>query len=414
MIIFADHLKCSEKKMKFIFLIILLIFFAFDLYAFQIFKALKLSKAFENVYWIFNIIGYLLIIYSVMFYDPQGHKTKILPFIIGYTILLGVPKLIPILLGTAEDLFRIGNRFISGEWSSRRRFIALIGWGAAAVPFIGILHGIFLGRSQYRVLNNSVAIKNLPDEFNGFKILQISDIHSGSFVNFKEVEIGINMILDQDVDAIVFTGDLVNNVYSEMTPWIDLFKKINAPYGVFSILGNHDYGDYVKWDSAEDKNKNMENLFETHKKLGWKLLRNENFKISKNGRSIDIVGVENWGNPPFPKYGNLDMALKGLDLKTPKILLSHDPSHFDAEVINHESNIPLTLSGHTHGMQFGIEIPGWIKWSPVKFKYPKWAGSYIDEETKKSLYVNRGFGYLAFPGRVGIWPEITIHNLRKS
>ena len=399
--------------MKFIFLIILLMVFALDFYAFQVFKALQLSKIFEKAYWIFNVIGYLLIIYSVTIYDPQNHNLILLNLIIGYTILIGVPKLIPIFLGAVEDLYRTSNRFVSGEWLSRRRFVAIIGWGLAAVPFIGILHGIFRGRSQYRILNNSAAIKGLPNEFSGFKILQISDIHSGSFIDFKEVEIGVNMILEQNVDAIVFTGDLVNNVYSEMTPWLDLFKKINAPYGVFSILGNHDYGDYVKWDSLDAKNQNMQNLLEMHKKLGWELLRNENFKIAKNGESLDMVGVENWGNPPFPQYGDLNIALKDLDPKTPKILLSHDPSHFDAEVVKHESNIPLTLSGHTHGMQFGIEIPGWIKWSPVQFKYPKWAGSYTDEKTRKSLYVNRGFGYLAFPGRVGIWPEITIHTLMK-
>ena len=218
MIIFADHLKSSEKKMKFLSLIILLMFFALDFYAFQIFKALQLSKIFEKAYWIFNVVGYILITYSVMIYDPQVHNSKILPLMIGYTILIGVPKLIPIFLGTAEDLFRTGNRLISGEWPSRRRFIALIGWGIAAVPFVGILHGIFRGRSQYRILKNSATIEGLPDAFSGFKILQISDIHSGSFVDFKEVELGVNMILEQDVDAIVFTGDLVNNVYSEMTP----------------------------------------------------------------------------------------------------------------------------------------------------------------------------------------------------
>ena len=198
-----------------------------------------------------------------------------------------------------------------------------------------------------------------------------------------------------------------------MEPWINLFKEIEAPMGVYSILGNHDYGDYVKWPNIEKKKENLNRLCQIHDKLGWNLLRNQNATIKKNGNSLDIVGVENWGNPPFPKYGDLNLALEGLDLKTPKILLSHDPTHFDGEVIHHESNIPLTLSGHTHGMQFGIEIPGWIKWSPVKFKYPRWAGSYFDEKSKRNLYVNRGFGYLAFPGRVGIWPEITMHELRK-
>ncbi|CAI8297305.1 MAG: 3',5'-cyclic adenosine monophosphate phosphodiesterase CpdA [Owenweeksia sp. TMED14] len=402
--------------MKVFLLIPLIFFFILDLYAFQLFKVLQLGKLFEKSYWAFHIIGYIIILYSIAIYDPQGASNKmtvIVQIVTGWGILFYVPKLIPIFLGTIEDLYRGGSWVVGEGLPDRRKFISIISWGVAAIPFLGIIHGIFLGRSNYQILNNKVKIKGLPSEFDGFRILQISDIHSGSFLNFDEVEEGVNMVLEQKVDAIVFTGDLVNNIYSEMTPWIDLFKKIDAPYGVFSILGNHDYGDYVKWDSSEAKNKNMTNLFETHKKLGWKLLKNENTQIEKNGSQLDIVGVENWGNPPFPKYGDLDLALDGLDRHTPKILLSHDPSHFDAEVINNKANIALTLSGHTHGMQFGIEIPGWIKWSPVKFKYPKWAGHYTHHETKKSLYVNRGFGYLAFPGRVGIWPEITIHELNK-
>lgn len=409
-------MQADLNSMKFIFLIVLIIFFAIDFYAFQTFKSIDLSKKFEKLFWIINVVGYIGIFYSGFFFSPKEHSSlsRILPqFVIAYIILFYIPKLIPVFLGTIEDFYRSGNKMFSNEWPSRRRFIGLISWGLATIPFFGILHGVFRGRSKYRVLNNSVKINELPDGFNGFKILQISDIHSGSFISYEEVQIGVELIKEQKPDLIVFTGDLVNNLYSEMEPWINLFKEIQAPMGVYSILGNHDYGDYVKWPNIEKKKENLNKLCQIHEKLGWNLLRNQNATIKKNGNSLDIVGVENWGNPPFPKYGDLNLALEGLDLKTPKILLSHDPTHFDGEVVHHESNIPLTLSGHTHGMQFGIEIPGWIKWSPVKFKYPRWAGSYFDEKSQRNLYVNRGFGYLAFPGRVGIWPEITMHELRK-
>jgi predicted MPP superfamily phosphohydrolase len=206
---------------------------------------------------------------------------------------------------------------------------------------------------------------------------------------------------------------LVNNTADEMKPWISAFQSIaqKTPDGVYSILGNHDYGDYWQWPSNEAKKANFEALKATHAELGWRLLLNESVALERDGQHLDLVGVENWGLPPFPQYGNLEQALSGLDPAHPKILLSHDPSHFDAVVKKHPANIGLTLSGHTHGMQFGIEIPGWIQWSPVKWKYPKWAGSYTDPASGKTLYVNRGFGYLAFPGRVGIWPEVTVFEL---
>ena len=393
----------------------LVLFIVLDILAFQTFKALDLGKLFGRVYWIIHGLGYAYILLAIFQFDPQANPAALRQGMQGfmiYAIALYVPKLFPISIGLLEDVFRSGKFVVGQGWSSRRQFVATLGWGLAAIPFLGILHGVFRGRFKYRVLTNRVVIPGLPKAFHGFRIVQISDIHSGSFSDPDEVRRGVDMVVAQQADAVVFTGDLVNNVAEEMNPWIDLFKQIHAPFGVFSILGNHDYGDYWQWPSATAKVDNFNALCATHAKLGWTLLRNEHRLIEKDGEHLEIVGIENWGKPPFPQYGDLEQALDGLPLDSPKVLLSHDPSHYDAQVVQHPANIALTLSGHTHGMQFGIEIPGWLKWSPVKFKYPKWAGNYPEADQPRTLYVNRGFGYLAFPGRVGIWPEITVHELQ--
>nr|WP_245405096.1 metallophosphoesterase [Algoriphagus sp. AGSA1] len=309
----------------------------------------------------------------------------------------------------------------------RRKFVSQAALALSAIPFLGILHGVLVGKYRYRVINHTLEFDDLPAEFDGFTITQISDIHSGSFDNKKKLEYGIELINQQKSDIILFTGDLVNNQAEEMEPWIDTFKKLKAPMGKYSILGNHDYGDYVSWPSKEAKEANMQRLYEIQEELGFRLLRNESVKLQKlalsgvegpatNGvegdvASIDLIGVENWGKG-FGQYGDLKKAAANLSDKSFKILMSHDPSHFDEQVKNFPQLIHLTLSGHTHGMQFGIEIPGFIKWSPASLRYPKWAGLY--EELGRYLHVNRGFGFLAFPGRVGIWPEITVLKLRRK
>ncbi len=395
----------------------LVIFFVLDLLAFQSFKALDLGKVFGRLYWLVHGLGYAYILYAIFQFDPQASPAELRRGMQGfmiYAIALYVPKLLPISVGLLEDLFRGGSWMAGQGWASRRQFVATLGWGLAAIPFLGILHGVFRGRFKYRVITNRVVIPGLPKAFQGFRLVQISDIHSGSFSDPDEVRHGVEMVLAQRADAVVFTGDLVNNVAEEMNPWLDLFKKIQAPYGVFSILGNHDYGDYTHWPSAQAKKDNLSALCGQHAALGWDLLRNEHRLIHKDGETLEVIGIENWGNPPFTQYGDLNQALHGLPLDSPKILLSHDPSHYDAHVAHHPANIALTLSGHTHGMQFGIEVPGWFQWSPVKFKYPKWAGNYPETDQPRSLYVNRGFGYLAFPGRVGIWPEVTVHELQPA
>ncbi len=318
-----------------------------------------------------------------------------------------------------EDILR----FLTGIYQSvsgsregdflpnRRKFISQTALVLSSIPFLGILHGVMVGKYRYRILEHTLEFDELPEEFDGFSITQISDIHSGSFDNKKKLEYGIDLINKQESDVILFTGDLVNNQATEMEPWMDTFKKLKAPIGKYSILGNHDYGDYVAWPSKEAKEANMQRLYEIQEELGFKLLRNENVKITKAGVSIDLIGVENWGKG-FGQYGDLQKAAANLSDQSFKILMSHDPSHFDEEVKNFSQFIHLTLSGHTHGMQFGIEIPGFIKWSPASLRYPKWAGLY--EELGRYLHINRGFGFLAFPGRVGIWPEITVLKLKRK
>ncbi|WP_454954936.1 metallophosphoesterase [Capnocytophaga gingivalis] len=294
---------------------------------------------------------------------------------------------------------------------SRRRFVSLIGMGVAAIPFAGMIYGMLWGRYNYRVVKHTLYFDDLPEAFDGYRVVHISDIHSGSFDNAEKVQYGIDMINAQQGDVIFFTGDLVNNKAEEMRPWIAHFKQLHAKDGVYSVLGNHDYGDYVQWDSPDEKTKNLETLKQIHQQLGFCLLNNESVFLSRGQQRIAVVGVENWGQG-FIKKGNLKQALSQVDKKDFKILLSHDPTHWQYEVLKDPNFIHLTLSGHTHGMQFGIEIPGVIKWSPAGWRYKYWGGVY--KEKDRYINVNRGFGYLAFPGRVGMPPEITVIELKKK
>lgn len=294
---------------------------------------------------------------------------------------------------------------------SRRRFVSLIGMGVAAIPFAGMIYGMLWGRYNYRVVKHTLYFDDLPEAFDGYRVVHISDIHSGSFDNAEKVQYGIDMINAQHADVIFFTGDLVNNKAEEMRPWIAHFKQLHAKDGVYSVLGNHDYGDYVQWDSPDEKAKNLETLKQIHQQLGFCLLNNESVFLSRGQQRIAVVGVENWGQG-FIKKGNLKQALSQVDKKDFKILLSHDPTHWQYEVLRDPNFIHLTLSGHTHGMQFGIEIPGVIKWSPAGWRYKYWGGVY--KEKDRYINVNRGFGYLAFPGRVGMPPEITVIELKKK
>jgi predicted MPP superfamily phosphohydrolase len=409
--------------------IIIIILLLIDLYVFRGVKTIasgfsneRVRQSIQWVYWGVNISFYVLALYVFLTYSRAVGTTKLMPLMAAMLILLLVPKLVFMLFLLAEDVYRI-LRMI-GVWIAsfftdsspnyfvgRRKFISQAGAVIASIPFIAIIYGITKGKYNFKVHNITLKFPDLPEKFHGFTITQISDIHSGSFDDAEAVERGVALVNAQKSDILLFTGDLVNNKATEMHRWIDVFKKLHAPYGKYSILGNHDYGDYVDWPSTEAKRENMLLLHKVHREVGFRLLLNENVRIEKDGESFSLVGVENWGAPPFPQYGNLDKALQGTGDRSFKILMSHDPSHFDRVVKHHDTHVHLTLSGHTHGMQFGIEIPG-IKWSPVKYRYPKWAGLY--EDAGRYLYVNRGFGFLGFPGRVGIWPEVTVIRLEKA
>lgn len=401
-------------------LIIFLFLILIDLYAFQAFKTVfRGSSAVKWSYWIFSGLVYASILFLVIKFDRDNGPNNTFQYVMALVLLSLVPKLIVILFMLGEDVWRVISGSVrkinssEAEFiASRRKFVSQTALILAAIPFAGIIHGVIKGRYNFRVIRQNLSFADLPEEFDGLTITQISDIHSGSFDQADKIRYAIDLINEQQSDLILFTGDLVNNRADEMEPWIKEFSRLNAPMGKYSILGNHDYGDYVSWPSPEAKQQNMQQLYGIHEKIGFRLLRNENLKLERAGSSISLIGVENWGAGGFAKHGDLDKAAAGVAEEDFKILMSHDPSHFDHLVKKFGKFIHLTLSGHTHGMQFGIEIPGWFKWSPVKYRYPKWAGLY--EELGRKLYVNRGFGFLAFPGRVGIWPEVTVFTLRRG
>jgi len=397
-------------------LIVLAIWFLIDLFAFQAITTATNTSFIHDAYWLFDIALLVLMIYFGAKGNFASGPNKKMNWLMALVMLSIIPKLFISLFLIGEDVFRfIYSFFDTTEKESflvarnvfYNRAILLL----TLIPFFGILYGVIKGKYAYKVQNVKLKFKNLPDAFHGFKITQLSDIHSGSFDNKKAVEKGIEMANAQKSDVIFFTGDLVNNKADEMNDWISTFSQLSAPYGKFSILGNHDYGDYIPWESATAKANNLQRLKEVHGEIGFKLLLNENLKLQKNGQAISLVGVENWGNRGFAKYGDLNKALEGTSNNEFKILLSHDPSHWKAQVLEHKSDVHLTLSGHTHGMQFGFEIFG-LKWSPVKYIYKQWAGAYRDND--KYIYVNRGFGFIGFPGRVGIMPEITVIELLKA
>ena len=399
--------------------IFIIIYIIIDFYAFQAIKTITKKR------WIHYLhVAISLVVVGYFFYQfVQPSEGRVLTpeksYAFGFLITLIALKIVvvPILFG--EDIIRfflgIYNKLFSTSNNfylpSRRRFVSQIAMGLAAIPFTSLLYGMYKGKYNFKVLKYALEFDDLPDAFDGYQITQISDIHSGSLDNPEKIEYGVDLINQQGSDVIFFTGDIVNNKADEMDPWMETFKKLKAKDGKFSILGNHDYGDYVDWESDAAKELNMNKLKNIHKELGFDLLLNEHRALEKNNHKIALIGVENWGAGGFKKVGDLNKASSKVEEKDFKILMSHDPSHWEKEIKSHKTHYHLTLSGHTHGMQFGIEIPGWIKWSPVKWRYKYWAGIY--EEAGQFLNVNRGFGFLAYPGRVGIWPEVTVITLKK-
>ena len=390
-------------------------------YCFQSIKTVFQNKLIWLIYCLisFGIIGNFL--FQALNYDRSEGFNHAMSYSLGFFISLFIFQAIIIISLFFEDIIRIPqaiyslfNQGFNGQeyFPQRRKFLSQIALIMASIPFGALMYGMYRGKYNYKVMSYEIEFDDLPNSFDGFTISHISDIHCGSFDNYEKVKYGIELINKQKSDVIMFTGDIVNNISAELDTWKDLFSELTAKHGVYSILGNHDYGDYMQWNSDDEKIKNFENLKKIQQQMGFRLLLNENDSIINGSESIAVVGVENWGAGGFKKAGDLKKATSGLSSKEFKILLSHDPSHWNAEVTPSENYLPLTLSGHTHGMQFGIDIPGWIKWSPIKWRYPQFAGLY--KKAKEYLYVNRGFGYLAYPGRVGMWPEITVITLKKK
>lgn len=402
------------------FAIPIIILLILEYYSYIAFSSLNRSKTFTILYFIITFSLYLYIgynFYNTNFSKGQSHKSM---FLMSIVLLIVLPKLILSVPMLIQDILRvffgIGKKIAGTETTTflpeRRKFVSQVALGIAAIPFLSIIYGMAKGKYNFKVIKQTIYFDDLPEAFDGFKITQISDIHSGSLDDAEKIQYAVDLINEQDSDVFVFTGDLVNSLAEEMNPWISILSKIKKhPFGNYSILGNHDYGEYVKFDSVQAKQKNFEEIKNSHAKVGWKLLLNENVTFTKDNEIINLVGVENWGLK-FKKAGDLPLASEGLNPETFKILLTHDPSHWEAEVVENPMNYGLTLSGHTHGMQFGIEIPGYFQWSPVKYVYPQWAGLY--QKAKNYIYVNRGFGFHAFAGRVGINPEITVIELKKT
>ncbi len=385
---------------------VILLWFLADLYFYQSVELLVHSRLLLAAYWLIDLalmVGIVLAIFS-----RRGSRAQqtLFAWVMGFMLLAFIPRLfsLPILL--LEDITRL---FRGGP--PRAVWVSEFAAGTSLLLFFFVLFGITRGRHYYKVRRETIYSPDLPESFDGFSITQISDVHSGSFSNAAGVKKGLALVNAQHSDVILFTGDLVNNQAAEMDRWIADFASLQAPMGKFSILGNHDYGDYMHWETAEAKKANLARLKEVHAETGFRLLLDESVTLTRNGQTISLIGVENWGKGGFHKYGDLSKATSAVPDNAFKILMSHDPSHWEAVTLDHNKHIHLTLSGHTHGMQFGIDLFG-LKWSPVQYVYKQWAGLY--RKSDRYLYVNRGFGFLGLKGRIGMWPEVTVITLKRK
>jgi len=394
-----------------------------DFYVFQIVKTLshsaepKTRTIIFTSYWIISIAA-LVILFILPLLNLDNYSKGVRSTVFAIIIGLFLAKMVASIFFLVDDIRRaiqwmVGKVFFKnteGEQIeegriSRSIFLSWMGIAVGGGLFSSLVYG-FSNKYNYKVKKIALKFPNLPSSFKGLKIVQISDVHSGSFTDKRAVEKGVEKILQLNPDIILFTGDLVNNESDEMDDYMDVFSKLKAPMGVYSILGNHDYGDYKTWSSPQAKQQNLERLKQIHAQMGWRLLLDENVTLEKNNEQIALIGIQNWSAlKRFPKYGNLKKAYEGSEHLPFKILMSHDPTHWDAEVRPKYGDIDLMLAGHTHGMQFGVEIPG-FRWSPVQYVYKQWAGLY--QEGSQKLYVNRGYGFIGYPGRVGILPEITL------
>jgi predicted MPP superfamily phosphohydrolase len=401
---------------------------AFDYYfinaILSVFKnwSAKTKKTFATIYWMIslvliigvfagifiNIFLSLRAVILVTFFLITACKIVMLPFL----LVDDLRRLVILIFRKSKKEPQADQQASAGEPISRSAFIVKAGLAAAVVPLTSLTWGIATGAYDYQVRRKTLVLPNLPAAFDGITMGQISDIHSGSFYNPRAVRGGVELLLGEKPDFIFFTGDLVNDMATEMRDYQDIFTKVKAPLGVYSSLGNHDYGDYhFGKGSSPAKVKNLKDVIKTHELMGWDLLMNENRRLKVDGEEIGILGIENWGMGRFPKYGRMDLATKNTDDLPVKLLLSHDPSHWRAEVLPKYPQIDAMFSGHTHGMQFGVRTEDY-QWSPIEYIYKEWAGLY--QEQHQQLYVNVGYGFLGYPGRVGILPEITLFTLKKA
>ena len=396
--------------------IFLLLFLGLEFYLYRVFRVYFINKA--TAMRVFTIIWFAIPLLCILFaaLSPYMSKTgRLLTTNIVMIVFFAV--FITALLVLIGDLTRIIVNQVSRPKDEavslgRRKMLANLGLIIMAVPLGTMLFGLFKTAYDFKIHRITLKFPNLPDKFKGFRFVQLSDIHTGSFLKQDELGEAIRIVLNEKADVVFFTGDIVNNKTEEAYPFIDALKKLQAPMGVYSTLGNHDYGDYERWPDTAAKVANMEAMYQLHKDLGWNLLNNQHVILERGEDKIAIVGVENWGASfRFPKKGDVDKAKAGTEDIPFKILLSHDPSHWDAQIINNHPDMDIMLAGHTHGFQFGIEIPG-IKWSPSQWMYKQWAGLY--QSGQQYLYVNRGLGCLGYSGRVGIRPEITVIELQKA
>jgi len=408
----------------FVFLTVLFAFEAYVFYGVKTYCQNKKSKGRKLVKWLYFalLILSLTSIFILLFWG-NGMQMNIRNFFVAVVFINFTSKLFFVVFLLIDDirrlftfLYKLFFNKVKADTNtstknkiSRSDFLTKMGIAVATVPALSLPFGMIYGPYNYTLHKKKIKFPNLPKSFHGLRIAQISDIHVGSFYNKKAVTKGIDLLLAQKPDVIFFTGDIVNDQAKEMDDYYDVFSKLKAPMGVFSILGNHDYGDYHSWESEAKKVENFENVKAIHAKLGWRLLLDEHLYLEKEDERIAVIGIENWGKG-FHQEGDMAKAHAGCEAPF-KILLSHDPSHWDEQIRKDYQDVDLTLSGHTHGAQMGIETHG-FKWSPIQLRYKNWAGLY--KEDNQYLYVNRGFGFLAYPGRLGIWPEVTILELEST
>lgn len=400
------------------FIYFIAIIFVLEFYIFNALRSIITNPLLRWIYVSITALIYLLIIYASFNLNQSNNSTARVQLVVTLFLAILLPKVLTAAVFFIDDIVRIFQLAFSyftnkeqAHFPARRTFLTYLGLGLAGVFAMTFLYGVAIGKYKHKVRTVTLKLKNLPSELKGIKIVQLSDFHAGSFLNPDRLRETFEKVNSLNPDVVVFTGDMVNNTADEFLPFKNHFSSLKAKYGKFAVLGNHDYGHYYQWESKAEEENNLNSLIENIEDTGFKMLRNESHSITLGENKLHIIGVENWGEKPFPQYGDIDKASKNIPANEIKVLLSHDPTYFDQKIKNHPANIQLTLSGHTHGMQFGIDLKN-LKWSPVQYRYKKWIDIY--EEKNRFLYVNRGFGIIGYPGRVGIDPEITLIELQQG